>query len=253
MAKAPNFDTEFRQFAEDSSNDELSAALLVNLLLDPTLDRNALRARLDALADTCPEGLAPWTFLHQHGFRGVPDGALSLAHSRMADVLRTGCGIPISLGVLLVHVARHQGLQAKGINFPGHFLTRMDQLLVDPLTFQPVSKEDCLKRLSKELVIDPFAEASSTAIALRMLNNVKVRLSRNNHWDRILNVLDHQLILQPNSAELLYERGQAWEMLGAPGAARQSYALVAESALDPKLRKAAKRRMDDGDDDTIWH
>ena len=250
----PSFDTELRQFAADPSNDELSAALLVNLMLDPAIDRNALRERLDALADACPEGLPPWTFLEQRGFRGVADGARSLAHSRMADVLGTGRGIPISLGVLLVHVARRRGLDAKGINFPGHFLARVDQLLVDPLTFQPVSEEACLKRLANEPVADPFAEASSTTIALRMLNNVKALFSKNNHWDRILNVLGYQLILQPNSAELLYERGQIWEMLGAPGAARQSYALVAERALDPKLRKAAKRRMDGGDEqDTVWH
>ena len=41
-------------------------------------------------------------------------------------------------------------LVAKGINFPGHFPTKMDQLPVDSLMLQPVSKEACLRRLAKE-------------------------------------------------------------------------------------------------------
>ncbi len=250
----PVLDTEFREFVDNPSSDELSAALLVNLVLDPAIDSSALRAKVDALANACPDDVPPWAFLKSQGFHSVGKASSSLAHSKLADVLETGQGIPISLGVLLVHVARRRGLTAQGINFPGHFLTRMDERLVDPLSFKPITEQDCLQKLTGRLPENPFAVATSTMIALRMLNNVKAHLAEAFHWDRVLHALSLQLILMPDSAELLYERGQVWEMLGAPDAARESYQQVMEKEVDSKLREEARRKIaHGGEDTTLWH
>ena len=250
----PNHEDQFRQFIDDSSSDELSAALLVNLVLDPTVNRDALRLRVDALADSCPAEVPPWAFLESLGFGGQGQPPISLAHSRLADVLETGQGLPISLGVLLVHVARRQGLEAQGVNFPGRFLTRVNELLVDPQTFRPISKEACLKQLTDMPPRDPFAVATSRTIALRMLNNVKAQLLEESRFDQVLEVLGYQMILLPNNSELYFERGQVWELLGAPDAAKQSYAKVVEGASDSGLRRVAQRRFDGVEDgDTVWH
>lgn len=250
----PNYEDQFRQFVDDSSSDELAAALLVNLLLDPAIDPDALRLRVDALADACPQELSPWAYLEGRGFGGQGRAPVSLASSRMADVLETGRGLPISLGVLLVHVARRRGYSAQGLNFPGRFLARVSDLLIDPLTLRPVSKEACLKQLTDMPPRDPFAVATSPMIALRMLNNVKAQLLDEAQLDQVLEVLRYQMILLPDNPELYFERGQVWELLGAPDAARQSYAKAAEGTLDSGLRRAAKRKLNAvEDDETTWH
>ena len=251
---ARDYQAQFRQLIDDPSSDELSAALLVNLVLDPAIDRNALRLRVEALADSCPDKVPPWSFLESRGFGGQGQPPASLAHSRLADVLETGRGLPIALGVLLVHVARRRGFEAQGLNFPGRFLTRMNDLLIDPLTLQPVTKEACLKQLTDMPPRDPFAVATSPVIALRMLNNVKAQLLEQAKLDQVLEVLRYQMLLLPDNPELHFERGQVWELIGAPDAARQSYAKVEEAAASSSLRQAAKRKLDDlEDENTVWH
>ncbi len=250
----PNYEAQFRQFVGDASSDELSAALLVNLVLDPEIDRDALRLQVDALADACPQALSPWAYLESRGFGGQGRAPVSLAHSRMTDVLQTGRGLPISLGVLLVHVARRRGLDAQGLNFPGRFLARVSDCLIDPLTLQPVTKEACLKQLTDAPSRDPFAVATSAMIALRMLNNVKAQLLDEAQWSQVLEMLRYQMILLPNNPELHFERGQVWELLGAPDAARQSYAKIVQGTANPGLRRAAQRKLSAVEDGkTIWH
>lgn len=250
----PALEAQFRQLAEDASQDELSAALLVNRVLDPSVDANGLRHRIDELAGACPSGVAPWAFMQQQGFSGDWPEPVSLAHSCLADVLRTGHGIPISLGVLLLHVARRRGFDAAGINFPGHFLTRVGDALIDPAGLCPVTEDECLQGLGGTTFADPFATATSAMIALRMLNNVKAQLVGNSQWDQALGIVGYQLILLPGNAELQFERAQLWERLGAPDAARQCYAEVAQHDGDPKLRSAAEAKLADlADGDTVWN
>lgn len=251
---APAFDERFKRFAEEGSQDELSAALLVNQVLDPGIDADALRQRVDELAEACPAGVPPWAFLQQRGFSGDWPEPVSLAHSCLADVLRTGHGIPISLGVLLLHVARRRGFDAVGVNFPGHFLARVGDALIDPAAFRAVTEDECLRGLGSARFPDPFAAATRTMVALRMLNNVKAQLMGGSLWDQALNIVGYQLILMPGSAELLFERGQLWEMLGAPDAARQSYVQATKGTQDSKLRSAVEARLADlADGDTIWN
>ena len=251
---AQALEAQFQQLAEDGSQDELSAALLVNWVLDPTIDADALRLRVDDLASACPAGVAPWAFMQQRGFSGDWPEPVSLAHSCLADVLKTGHGIPISLGVLLLHVARRRGFDATGVNFPGHFLTRVGDALIDPAALCPVTEDECLQGLGGTAFPDPFATATSAMIALRLLNNVKAQLVGSSKWDRALGIVGYQLILLPANAELQFERAQLWERLGAPDAARQSYAQVVEGAGDAKLRSAAEARLAElGEGDTVWN
>lgn len=251
---APAFEDQFRQLAEDGSQDELSAALLVNRVLDPAVDAEALRDLIDELAGACPAGVPPWAFMQQRGFSGDWAEPVSLAHSCLADVLKTGHGIPISLGVLLLHVARRRGFDAVGVNFPGHFLTRVGDALIDPAGFRPVTEDECLQGLGGTTFADPFATATSAMIALRMLNNVKAQLVGSSHWDQALSVVGYQSILLPGNAELQFERAQLWERLGAPDAARQSYADVAQGDGDAKLRSAAEARLAElAGGDTVWN
>ena len=235
--------TRFRQLAGDSSNDEMYAALLVNEALDPGVDAAAVRAGADELADGCADGVLPWAWLGEQGFAGNPDHHAAAANSCIADVLRTRQGIPISLAVLLVHVARRCGHEARGINFPGHFLARVDGVLVDPFSFEAVSEADCLGRLESGRRQGAFEVADSSMIALRMLNNVKFQFMGMARWDRALDLLECQLALWPGAAHLLVEKGSAWEALGAPDVAQRIYREALDASDAEAIRDSVESRL----------
>ena len=235
--------TRFRKLAVDSSSDELSGALLVNEALDPGVDGAAARAGADELADRCPEGTLPWAWLEEEGFGGNRDNYVDTANSCIADVLETRRGIPISLAVLLVHIARRRGHDARGINFPGHFLARIDGVLVDPFAFQAVTEADCLERLESGQRRRAFEVADSSMIALRMLNNVKFQFMGMARWDRVLDLVDFQLALSPDAAHLLMEKGRSWEELGAPDVAKGIYERALKAPDAAAVRESVESRL----------
>ena len=233
----------FRQFATDPASDELAGALLVNEVLDPGVDAAEVRIEVDGLADCCPRGALPWVHLRDQGFAGNQSNYTDPANSCIDAVLETRCGLPISLGVILVHVAKRLGYDACGINFPGHFLTRIGGALVDPFALQTVTEEDCLKRLRGGRTRETFEVASSAVIALRMLNNAKYQFMGMARWDRVLDLVDFQLALLPDAAHLLVEKGRAWEELGAPDVAEKTYQEALRAPDAEEVREAAQTRL----------
>lgn len=115
--------------------DLAEAALLVCVEVEPDLDVDVGLLRLDALADGLrsqgfragnpvadARGLAEY-LADEQGFSGDeatyhdPDNAL------LSRVLDRKCGLPITLSILYVAVARRLGVPAYAINLPGHVVT----------------------------------------------------------------------------------------------------------------------------------
>jgi len=75
-------------------------------------------------------------FFDQLGFSGNRDDYYEPGNSLLPVVLATRTGIPISLSLLYVLVARRVGIKAEGVNSPGHFMVRVQSghkpMLVDP-------------------------------------------------------------------------------------------------------------------------
>ncbi|MEZ5558266.1 MAG: transglutaminase-like domain-containing protein [Pseudomonadales bacterium] len=252
-----------RRFAAAPSADELDAALLVSRTLDPDIDEAGVRGRVAEICSACTDPHAPWQLLAELDFRGDADDYDALDNSRIERVLERRRGIPITLGVLLIAVARQLGGAAQGINFPGHFLVRVGGQLVDPFLMAPVSAEQCLSRLpaaERTLPRDQlFAPAGTVAVALRMLNNLKFRFARAREWHRALDVLDAQMLLSPREPGLHLERGDYWQQLGIAAPARAAYVeamhLCAGSQTPrlQQLRQQAQARLQSlsGRDDVI--
>jgi regulator of sirC expression with transglutaminase-like and TPR domain len=240
-----------REFAADPEADEVEAALLVTRALEPLVDADALRGRVAELASACPGTQTPWAYLKEVGFVGNAGEYDALDNSRLDRLLDARRGIPISLGVLLIQVARGTGRSAVGINFPGHFLVRVGECLVDPFRMVETSEAECLEGLG-EAQGNPgagasfFPEATAVAVLLRMLNNVKYRYAQAGEWHRSLDMVDLQLAAAGEGAHLLLERGELWSRLGAKGPARADLqrALALAQEGDPRLVAAAQRLLD---------
>jgi regulator of sirC expression with transglutaminase-like and TPR domain len=116
------------QAAEDDVRlDE--AALLVATCVRP-VDVDDGMARLDDLAGGCrgldAPGVASYLFT-EVGFTGDITDYGDPRNSFLDDVITRRRGIPITLSVLMMEVARRVGVGVVGIGMPGHFLVRDEQ------------------------------------------------------------------------------------------------------------------------------
>lgn len=101
------------------------ACLLVAAHALPGLDEAAERGRLDALADGVRSDSASGVVDHlcrDLGFAGDRTSYYDVRNSLLPAVLDRRLGIPISLAVVALEVARRRGIALHGVGMPGHFL-----------------------------------------------------------------------------------------------------------------------------------
>jgi regulator of sirC expression with transglutaminase-like and TPR domain len=252
---------DFGRYAADPAADEVGMAVLVARTLDDTVRADAVDAQIAELAARLPPGQPPWDFLRHADFRGDPQTYAELHNSNLAWVVEHRRGIPITLGIVLLRLARLSGHGAVGLNFPGHFLVQVDAVTVDPFVMQPVVRRDLVDQLPAQARALPeaqlFAPASAVAVGLRMLNNIKLAHLTAAAWHRALDIVDAQLRLAPRQSLLHLERGDLWRRVGLAQPARAAYqqALALASAAEAEeVRQAAEARLAElGDARDILH
>ena len=175
-------------------------------------------------------------------------------NSYLNRVLERRRGIPITLGVLWLELAQGLGLQARGINFPGHFLVKVilaqGQVVIDPFTGQSLGREDLSERLEPFLrrhgLVDEFEppvglylqSAPEREILARVLRNLKDIQRQAGDWPRLLQVLERLVIVLPEDWSERRDRGLTLADLERIDEARvdlELYLLQAEDAPDHDL------------------
>jgi regulator of sirC expression with transglutaminase-like and TPR domain len=166
------------------------------------------------------------------GYRGNTDDYYDPRNSYLNDVIDRKTGIPITLSVLYMEIGRRIGLPLEGISFPGHFLVRLPLeggvLILDPfLGGAPQSEKDLRERLQRvipegaapdvpvaELPMDQFLErATSRQILSRVLRNLKSIYRELDKPERLLEVLNRMLVVAPDAAAELRDRGFVYQRL----------------------------------------
>ena len=171
--------------------DELDAnldlgALLIAAHANPALDIDAQRQRLDELAAACDEPvLASVTerLFAIEGFHGNDADYYDPRNSYLDEVLDRRLGIPITLSIVLMEVARRVGIDLHGVSMPGHFLVRLrgePPVLLDAFEGgRLLSEHECEQRFravqGPAAPFDPgYLEPVGTiAILARVLNNLR--------------------------------------------------------------------------------
>lgn len=190
-------------------------------------------------------------FFQDLGFGGNVNHYYDPDNSYLNVVLRTRRGIPITLAVLWLELAMGLGLQARGVNFPGHFMVKVNlpqgQVVIDPFTGQSLSREDLSERLEpfkrRNGLVDDFdvpvglylQSAPPRDILARVLRNLKEIHNAQEDWSRLVAVLDRLVLLQPDAWPDIRDRGLAWAELGQPARAvpdLEAYLAHAEDPLD---------------------
>ena len=187
--------------------------------LDPTpfveiLDSYAreLQATLPASASGEEYLLAANQLLfQQEGFHGNAEDYYHPHNSCLNAVIASRAGIPITLSLIYMEVARRLDRPVTGIGLPGHFLVRYDDgefsTYVDPFhEGRILSVEECRKLALQVARVDIFAvpsalePVSKRQILLRMLNNLRNAYYRREEIDKAIQIHDLLIEAIPESA-----------------------------------------------------
>jgi regulator of sirC expression with transglutaminase-like and TPR domain len=118
--------------------DLLRAALLLAHIDNPDVDVNAYVARMDEMAEelkrTLPENATEQQRLvaldkylfEQLGMRGSQSEYYTRSNSYLNEVIDDREGLPITISVVYMELAKRVGLKVVGVGLPGHFVVRFE-------------------------------------------------------------------------------------------------------------------------------
>jgi regulator of sirC expression with transglutaminase-like and TPR domain len=190
------------------------AALLISSAIQSGLDVDHWLGQLDELADgvevRSAEGVADHLFTTGH-FVGNRTAYYDWHNSCLDRVIATRTGIPISLSVLMIEVAKRVGVDLCGVGMPAHFLVRSS---ADPDLFLDPFHQGCrLDRAGARALFeqvtggqvswdDRFLDPTPNRdIVIRMLNNLKWVFTGRSDAVRLAIVMDLRSAV-PELAEL---------------------------------------------------
>ncbi|MBW3621502.1 MAG: transglutaminase-like domain-containing protein [Actinobacteria bacterium] len=247
--------------------DLAEAALLVAAEAHPDLDVDAALLRIDAFADSLlASGLLPEdddaelvagalaTHLGRDlGFAGHPDDDRDPGDALLDDVLRRRRGLPVTLSVLWVSVARRLRLRVFPIGLPGHVVAGVDGgeriVVVDPFGSGRVLGERELADLVRvgtgghsEYTRAMLRPSPVAAVTRRILNNLTRDYTMAGQLTDALWTVELKQVLPDSPVDDHRARGELLFHLGRYRAAADAFeAYVAEAAGDaPDLAEVSR-------------
>ena len=215
---------------DDEAIDLAGAALAVARIEYPELDVAHYLHRIDDLArqarshlrsnPTPRETIAVLnrTLFDREGLRGNRDDFYDARNSFLNDVLDRKLGIPITLSVIYMEVARRVGFPVAGTGMPGHFLLKHYDVMSGEIIIDAFNRgclltaEDCENRMNEiyrgQLEFQPqfLQPVTRREILTRVLNNLRQIYFTQRNFRKAVAVLDLLLAIPPRSPEMLRER-----------------------------------------------
>lgn len=166
------------------------------------------------------------------GYKGNNDNYYDPRNSFLNDVIDRRTGIPITLSLVYLEIARRLDFHLVGVNMPGHFLIRPQfkdvGIFVDTFNRGDILfEEDCQTRLTQiygySIQLEPnFTEPVSHRQLLgRMLTNLKLIYLNLQDLSRALATVELILLLFPETPRELRDRGLLYYQLGYSSRAYQ--------------------------------
>ncbi len=227
---------ELRGIVAHEPVDLLRAALVIARLEYPTLDPARPLSALQQLGARAADRLARLRdapvrariaelnrlLFVDESFSGNRVAYDDFRNSLLNDVLDRRLGIPISLGLVYIEVARRAGLEVYGVAFPGHFLLRVpadagddrDPIILDPFNAGRELDEAACRALLTSHVgdDDEFHETllrpcSGRQFLVRMLNNLKRTYVQHRSYHQARRVTELLLAVDPTILSEVRDRG----------------------------------------------
>jgi regulator of sirC expression with transglutaminase-like and TPR domain len=149
------------------------------------------------------------------GFRGNADDYYNPGNSCLNRVLETGLGIPITLSIVYIEVARRLAKPVTGVGLPGHFVVRYQDdeysAVIDPFNGGAILDETQCCQLAQVESLDRtmLEPVDRRYIAMRLINNLRNIYFTRREGAKALQLLDLLIEAAPDSADEHKQRAMA--------------------------------------------
>ena len=240
---------------DDDAIDLADAALVLAAADHPHAALDTARARLTGMAlrlqresaglTTAPARARALTELIAHAEEMTGDTG-DYENPRNADLLELldrKLGLPVTLSILYVALARRVGWAADPIGLPGHVLVRIGHdpvaQIVDPFDGGRLLGRTGLTAVmtrvlggAATLEADHLTALSNRATLIRLVSNQATRARRSGDVARALTLHERMTLIAPGFTGLWWERARLEQLTGAVTAARASLGAMLETTRD---------------------
>jgi serine protease Do len=208
--------------AKEADLDLVHAALLIARLDNDEVDVAAYRGEVERMAKKVAAALpkdagekAKLAALNKYlfterGFHGSRGDYYNRSNSYLSEVLDDREGIPITLSVLYMDLARRLGVKVVGVSLPGHFVVRHEPAKGEPQLIDvyeggvPLSRAEAAKKseaiTGRPLREGQLAAVGKRAILVRMLRNLLNLADQEHDGPAMIRYLDATLVIDPQAA-----------------------------------------------------
>jgi regulator of sirC expression with transglutaminase-like and TPR domain len=149
------------------------------------------------------------------GFDGNSDDYYNPKNNFLNVVLDKKSGIPITLSIIYVELAKHIGLDLRLVGFPSHFLVKYsEELILDPFNRGRLLSIDDLQEIldrnyggSVEFSPDFLNEIEPEQILIRIGRNLKNSYTQSFNYTMALHCINMILGIEPESPEEIRDKG----------------------------------------------
>lgn len=260
---------------KDDEIDLAEASLALALIFLPGINIDRYRQHFNKLADHVREeyqsrlrmkeedtldmriGVLRKIIHEAHGYKGDDANYNDIQNVNMIRVIERRRGLPVALGIIYIVLARKMAWQADGLNFPGHFLVRLEQgstrKIIDPFNQGAEMNAADLRQLLKS-VVGKNAELShnyynpvpSRDMLIRLENNLKKRLIEQEEYAQAILVVEAMEALAPEEYRTLFDKGVLYAKLGQrsqAAAAFEGYIEKTPNALEKQQARALLQQI----------
>jgi regulator of sirC expression with transglutaminase-like and TPR domain len=252
--------------------DLLRAALLIARLDNEELDVEHYRKEVErmarAIAAELPKNATDAVKLaalnkalfEEGGFHGSHEDYYSKSNSYLNEVIDDREGLPITLSVLYVELAKRLGVKVVGVGLPGHFIVRHvpargESKMIDVYEGgKEMTRADAEKRVraqfDRALTDDDLAETGKKAILTRMLQNLLGLAQEDQDVFGALRYLDAMVTIAPEAGRERWMRAVLRYNTRENDAAREDVDWLIEhhpAGIDEKRVRELRDRLDEAE------
>lgn len=229
--------------SSDDNIDLGEAALALGLIFLPGLHIDRYRQHLHKLAEHVQEEYLSRLRLKEkddlhlrvrilrkiiheaHGYQGDDKNYDDIQNANLIRVIERRKGLPVSLGIIYIILARKMSWVCDGLSFPGHFLVRMEKeserIILDPFKEGREMNAAELRQLLKSIVGQNaelshsfYNAVSNREILVRLENNLKKRLIEGEDYGGAIRVAEAISAFSPEEYRIYLDKGVLHAKLG---------------------------------------
>ena len=191
------------------------------LNVDEYIDKiNAISKSLKVLLSDVTNPTYLISMLNEHmfsrlGFRGETEDYYDPKNNFLNEVLDKKSGIPITLSIIYVQIARQIGLELKICGFPSHVVVKYgEEMILDPFDggrlLDVEDLEEILYRnFGEEIEFSPefLDELPEDKILIRIIRNLKNSYAQSYAYEKALQCVNMILQAEPDSPDEIRDKG----------------------------------------------